>query len=814
MTTHNDLTYGWEIEGFGTYYEWALGRALRLSYVSMPSAAGGDSIWAKGMVGFPKTVSTTSEVLIGSTTQSTLQIMIGHFDKTDQPGEMYGRLALRYLWQSRPVVVAWQTVAMGAGDTDLYIKEVAGEEAIVAGDLIYLGREVMVVNSVSGSSPNIILDVARGALGSDAVAHDLADIEIFKSNSVNLDRRVCFVEYDNRNDTEVVRWRGVIEDIEMADDTLVLCVTCRSMGGIISKRRIVKDRWEGVVGVRRMSTVSNSSGDAELFVTVPSREGETVVDYKPLYPDVPPGFIPGTERYADLGITGIKAMCIEVDGQAIAIRASEVTTLTPGYRAGYQHALENGFARQIDGGEFKAEYESKDFKAAEILVVDADSPLSLFRDANGTKSDHPAIVILCILTSTGTAVWPTGGSHTVGINGDYDWLPKPFGRAVPIDWIDETAFDLLQREYPTAGLRARAAYIGAGKFKSDGSTMDMLADFAQAMGCFLYEDGEARISIKRLADPGFGRTDHTVTAATLAARKNQGEGQAKTTHTPIYQIAMEVAQKGPKGEPGHMVYAGGLNQARVSRALYFAVKDKLDSTLIYGDPELARLNGVERQQLVDAFRWRYAYLVDNLPQYRGRLVEGSDRVVAGEFINLSHPYYFNNSDMVRGFTSHRCLVLDAKWEPDTGTQEVVIADFTPASGANTLITPSWRVQSVTSSTQFVLADDYFKPSGDRAKFVAGATYLVTLWTADGQLRSSSGAGATRYASTFNSGTGAVVLVGAFTNGGGSITPAVGDIIRVANYDSAVGWQAQGYTWLGDSNMELGAANISAGRWDV
>jgi len=814
VSTENDLVYGWEIEGFGTYAEHILGQALRLSYVAMNGAVGGDSTYAQGLVGLPKTVSTTCEVLIGSTTQSTMQILIGHFDKLDISGVRYAQAALAYLWQSRPVAVAIQSSGIDDNDVTLIVRTIAGESMIVAGDIIFLGREVMVVTNVAGAAPTLVLTVNRGAFGSRAVAHDMLDIQVFKGNSVKLDRLVQFWEYDTREDEESVRWRGVIEDVEMAEDTMVLAVTCRSMGGVLSKRRVAKDRWEGMVGVRRLSSRGNSSGDAQLFVRPPTRDGETVVNYKPLYPDVPPGFLPGTEQFADFGVTGIKAICLEIDGHAVAVRASEVTSLAVGYRASYQHALEPGFARQIDLGEFKVEYENKDYKACEILVVNADSPLCLFKNGSGVASDHPADVMLCILTSTGTATWPTGGSHTVGVGGDYDWLPGPFGRSVPMDWIDRTAFERLRLEYPTAGLRMRAAYIGAGKFKGDGSTMDMLADIAQAMGCFLYEDSQARISIKRLADPGFGNTDHTVTASTLAARENQGDGQAKTTHNPIYAIELQVAQSGPKGEPGHMVYAGGLEQDRVERYLYHAVKDKLDSTLIFGDPELARLNGIERQQLADAMRWRYNYLVDNLPQYRGRLVEGSVRVVAGEFVNLSHPYYFDNATMTRGIISHRCLVLDAKWEPDSGTQEVVIADFTPASGADTLITPAWRVEAVSSSTSFTLDDDYFKPGGgDRARFVTGATYLVTLWTADGQLRSSAGAGATRYATAFSGG-GVVTLSGAFTNGGGSITPAVGDIIRVANYDSATGWQALSYTWLGDAAMTLGAANDPAGRWDV
>lgn len=806
MTTTNHLVYGWEIEGLGTYAESdaSFGHFLRLSTETLYEVAV-NRLYVRGLADLPSKISTTCEVLKGSTTQSTMQILIDRLDLADQTQSRYSRAALSFFWGARPKPVARLQTSWTAASTSEVVDIIAGETVPAAGDIIYINREAIALTNVTGSGATRTLTMVRGQFGTDAEPHDLEDPDIFLSNPVKLDRRVTLYEYNVRTDTETVRWRGVVEGIDLSDETQVLCVTCRDLLGTISKRRVARERWEGEVSISKPIPATGGEG-LSISIRPLTRDDTKVVDYKPFYPRIDAGFLNGTDQYTTLGFD-IDAIALEIDGNAIATQVSAPFVPAAGFANKYCHwdGL-GGACRQIDGQNIDIDASSKTMKAAEILVCDKDSPLCYFKDDAANPVDHPAYIILNILTSTGTATW-TGGVHDVGDNGDYDWLPGSWGLGIPYTWIDQDAFVLLATQWPTSNLRARSGYIGGGG--DNGSAWDLLSDLAQAMNCYLYMDDQARISIRRLADPGAGNTDHTLDEGDIAWAENEGDEQGMTEQKPIYAISLECCQRGPGGDPAQIVDAGIIGQKWLGRYRFHAVRDKLDSTRIYGDPVDHRL-GRDVMTLATVFKWRYAYAVDRLPQYRIRLVHGSDLVMPGQWITLSHPYIFDNETLTRGITAHRCLVLEGDWDIATGAQELVIVDFQPVTGASTLLSPSWQVSAVSSATSFTISAIRFSETADRDSFVTGSTYKLHLWTADGQLRSTV---ASAYASAFNSGTGVVTLFAAFSNGA-SVTPAAGDVVRLADYDNATGWQTLDYTWLGDSAMLLGAANDNAGRWDV
>ncbi len=805
MTTTNQLIYGWEIEGLGTFAEYDLAQSLRISTENLIEVVGGTITYTRGLADLPTKISTTCEVLKGSTTQSTMQILIDRLDLPDQTTQRYSRAALSFFWGARPKPVARIQSTITAGATSATVDIIAGETVPAAGDIIYINREAIALDGVSGSGATRTLTMARGQFGTDAEAHDLEDPGIFLARPVKLDRKVTLYEYNVRTDTETVRWRGVVEGIDLSDETQVLCVTCRDLLGTISKRRVARERWEGEVSISKPTPATGGEG-LNISIRPLTRDDTKIVDYKPFYPDVDAGFLNGTDQYTTLGFN-IDAIALEIDGNAIATQVSAPIVPAAGFANKYNHwTLLGGACRQIDGQNIDIDAASKTMKAAEILVCDADSPLCYFADDAANPVDHPAYIILNILTSTGSSTW-VGGTHTVGTNGDHDWLPGSWGLGIPVAWVDTAAFIDLTQKWPTSNLRARSGYIGGGG--DNGSAWDLLSDLAQSMNCYLYMDDQARISIRRLADPGTGNTDRTLDAGDIAWAENEGDAQGMTEQKPIYAISLECCQRGPGGDPAQIIDAGVIGQKWLGRYRFHAVRDKLDSTRIYGDPVEHRL-GRDVQSLASVFKWRYTYAVDRLPQYRIRLVHGSDLVMPGQWITLSHPYIFDNETLTRGITAHRCLVLEGNWDIATGAQELVIVDIQPVTGASTLLSPAWQVSAVTSSTSFTLSDTHFEDGGERASFVAGSTYRLHLWTADGQLRSTV---ATAYASAFNSGTGVVTLFAAFNNGG-AVTPAVGDVVRLADYDNSAGWQAQDYTFLGDASMQLGAANDNAGRWDV
>lgn len=804
MTTQSARIYGWEIEGFGAWAQTdaGAGQRLRLSHEALYEVDT-DKVYALGLADLPQRIPTTARVLEGHTTQSTMQIMIGDIDRTDSTGVRYGRLAARFFWKVRPVAVARLSVAMDGATTSVTIDLIAGETVPAVADLIYIGREVMVVTAASGAGGSRTLTVIRGQLATTAEAHELDDAEVFLENPVKQDRRVTLYEYDTATDTETARWRGVVESAEVSDETMIVCVTCRDIMSSLSKRKVAESRWERSVQVSRRDVAG--VGLDLLMVFDAEGAGGGVVPWAPFYPDMPDGFVPGTARYSGLGVVS-KGIAVEIEGECVVMRALSVSLPEPGFARLYRHGVIDGLAREVSGGRIEADPEPKAMKAREVLVMDADSPLCLFKDDGAGASDHPAIIMLNIMTSSGTATWANGGSHTAGTNGDYDWLPGHWGLGLPVEWIDTAAFLRLTREYPTSTLRARAGYIGGGQDGAGKGALDLLGDLAQAMCAYLYVTPTAQISIRRLADPGYANTDATIDADDIAWAANEGDGQGETPEPPVYAIELEVGAQGPGGKPARVITAGFIGQRAVTRYRYHAKKDTVTSTHIYGDPQTYEVTGREIQLIAELYRWRYAYSIDHLPTYRLRLVQGAPLVAAGQWATVDHPSFLDNATFGRGFSGHRCLILEHSWDVREGTQEIVIVDVSPVTGATSLISPSWRISSVSSATQFVL-DNVHYSNGDRAFFEAGR--VVGLWTGDGQLRSTV---LLAFALTYNPVTGAVEMEDVFEDGGGTVTPAAGNFLRLGPYDRQdADWQVR-YTFLGDSAMEVdGAPNV---RWDI
>jgi hypothetical protein len=281
-----------------------------------------------------------------------------------------------------------------------------------------------------------------------------------------------------------------------------------------------------------------------------------------------------------------------------------------------------------------------------------------------------------------------------------------------------------------------------------------------------------------------------------------------TDQKPVYSVALECAAQGPGGKAGMIIDARKIGQRALSRYRFHAVEDKLDSTLIYGDPEQHTLRGEEIGRIAALFRWRYAYCLDRLPQYRLRLVQGAPIVAAGQWVTLSHTYFLDNADFSRGFTAHRCLILEHTWDLREGTQEVVVVDVSPVTGASSLLSPSWRIATVTSATVFTLDTEYFDPVGDLRWFDVGAAYEYQLWTEDGVLRSTV---ASRYALSL---VGVTVTLSAAWSDGGAVTPVIGNIVRMVEYPTAPLDWVDVWTWLGDVDMRVDGGSIANVRWDV
>jgi hypothetical protein len=798
VSTQNRKVYGFEVEGLGNAALHLGGYQFRVA--TDGAVFDGTKAYSRSLAEFPKKISTTCEPLQGHTRISTMEMRVDRLDLGDiNPATRHGHMLLEYFWRARVQPIGYIGSTIAVGDTSFVVKMSVGEPLPVVGDLLYIGREVMYVSAVGGTADLATVTVTRGILATDAQVHETDDGEVFLQNPLRIDRRVTLYEYDTHAGTETVRWRGVVEAVELDDMTSVLTIKCIDILGWLAKRKCGRDRFEGTARVRR--SIFSGIPEPILWGEV-IENGPRLYDYRPQYCAVDDGYLPGSARNGDLGVSNL-AYAVEIDGVAVGVPANPATQ-DPNFSFLWRWGVRGGGMLEVSGARVDADPGTKDVKAVEVIPLDADSPLAWCRDSNEALTDHPALVALNVLVSTGTTL--RDGDHTAGDNGLYDWLPGRWGAGIPAAWVDMAAFEDLAQGYPTQGARGRAGYLGGGELKS---YTDVIADLLQAIGAYFYLTTDGKISARLLADPGPGSTDATLDASALSGAANEGDAQGVENVTPVVEIEIETAQRGPGGKAAYVVSGQVMGQRNLTRYKYRAKTDKIESAKIYGDPVTHSLTLDEQEVVASLFRQRYRYTQDVLPRYRVTTAVGTPQIAAGQWVTLSHPYLYDGRTMRRGIEGARCLVLEAGWSPETDQTELVVVDWSPASRATTTLAPAWRVGTVTSGVVFELEADYFSPN-DLAYMLLGSSAKLMLWTRDGQLRSTHG-GAWAYSLVGTT----LYLDDYFQDDKGDTDPQEGDIIRLAPYDDAVDdWKDVPYTWLADSAGKLGAADDDGSRWDV
>ncbi len=788
---------GFGISGFGTAGVHLSGNFIRLSTASF-NAVSGTRRYVSQLESWPRRIRTEVEPLDGLTTQGTISFLLTDLDRPtrDNFPRNYGKLALEFFWGTRSQAIATLSVDVNASTTTFNVESLAGAAPAGAGDILFIGREVFYVEAVGGAAPNLVLVVTRGVLESVADVHDSRDPLVYRANQLNIDREVVVYDYDHATDTETARFRGVVENFELASDLKSINVSCRDVLGRIADRTLGVNRWVDKVEVKGYP---NEIVDRRSYWILTNK---TPVPYRPLY----------AEDDGTVGTFGVgKVIVAEIDGHAVVISASNDTgPLDESWKFTHEPRGFNSGAA-LDGRMIDADNRGKTYTIREILISDKNSPFSLYKDGDEVPTDHPANLIRNILMSTGSATWPAGGAHTVGINGDYDWLPAPWGLSIDSDLIDQDSFDFHVERFPTRDLRYRNFWLGAGDELPKAT--ETLFDLAQACSSYLFVDAFGRIGIRHLRDPGPKGVDVTIGADDILwvrGAANEAESAPLTVES-VYAIRMELAAQGPGGKPAQVLLASNLEEMPLSRLKYLAKEDKIESTVVYGDPETHTVSDNTIIRIGAAFRSRFAYTQNRLPVYdlETSLAAGAPFITAGMWASVSHPAFID-LDYTRGIVNHRCLVLSADWDPEKLTQKIRIVDWSPASTFTTIIASSWQIGSVSSDTVFNLETDIFTDSQDTTfwKNAADGDYRLALWSADGLLRSDNGPEGTLAGIT-------VTLAGAFTLSAAPVTPLIGDVVRIFTYEAASDWVVEEvYSYLGDGAGKVDSGTVAAGEWAI
>ena len=696
----------------------------------------------------------------------------------------YGAALLSFLYQADPEPVATLAADLSDSATTVNVTTELLRSYPATPFTVYVGREAIVVGVVTGTPA--FASMQRGAFGTVAAAHGSSafdDRAIYTVNPIVVSREVLVYELDIDADTETLVWRGMLDPPEGLGNGLasVQC-TARDAFAMLADAEIGYDR------VRFTGAIAKSQV-GEMFP----------VDPGGVYVKAPPYAVWRPRPFARDSLNRIRVPMM-VDGTAVlalagaAVSSSSVSN--PPLLTSWSTIESAANASAGYTPMHRTSIESQDKKSVsfrEVLLADPDNPYSLVRDASGAVSGHPFDIVLNLILSTGSATWDTyAGGHTVGDNGDYDWLPACWGRAVPEAFVDVAGIELLRDSFHFKDLDASNFIIG---HEDENPTVkEIITRLLHPLFVFPGVTDTGKITLYSLLPTQSSVA--TITPADLAQRS------AEQPWSSFERIARAIVQVG-RTYPGDKYRRTiedtefvGITQNRYP----FGVRPLDIMADHYGAPGGVGTGTIDALSTLNYLRWRACNA--RLSEYILYLLPTFDRIPGGSLVTVTYPALVGD-DGERGSVVDRvCLVLEARHHPRTFVQTLRVLDLYPLTRADKVTAPAWEISAVTSNTRFTVSDTRYT-GGDRALWLPTARYL--LFDRTGALRSTDG-----YATSSGIVAGAVTLAGAWAASGSPLTPAVGDIVRIASYNNALQWTDKAY--IGDSNAQLGSANDDAHRW--
>ncbi len=781
-------TFGLEIAGLG---DTATGLPIRLSPDAVTLAG---SLYAPVLANWPDIVSNEIDILEGTTSQSTISMVVGGLDNTT-----YGPQLRRFLTTSRPLPVYKLKTAVTSASLTWNVLLEPGETAPALNTTLFLEREaarVTAIAAVAGREYN--LTVTRGLYGTTSVSHGIGsfdDGQIFDQNMIVTGRETALYELAYDTPAETLVWEGFLE-LPSSDSLVEIVLPMRDNWASTASRKFGKDRAEGL-GVFSLAEESRQPviargawGSVGVDFILPNDPARLLAEDDRLHVMYKGWILPAqtVKRGVDRSNNTRRYMINPTDhdnvnGSYVAANDTDLTgDELPTHYGGYNDG-------PIPPG-----------LVVEVLLSDADNPYVHFADSAGVASDHPLDVLRCLLVSTGEATWSSGGARVVGSNGSYDWLPSPWGLGIDDGRIDHTGIDSLKASALYSGLRMSNMILG---LDGEDEVSDVITKICKSCFMFPTTASDGKLTFATITDPGGTGTIATVVESDLWM---DPPVQLASRFTPVSTVKIDMANRGATEKPDQEMTQLDFAERNDRRYPHLTSDDDIDCGWFGFAGGLSGIDDNSLTKLLGLFSIRWALQNGPLPEYRFRVKPGFTKLNPGAVIEFSCSNLFNE-DGDRDVTSHRCIVAESAFSLEDFTQELTVIDLFPLTRADGDIAPAWKISAVTDSTHFQI-EHFAYSAEDWTRFTSFALpEEIELYDRYGVLKTTGPTTVTSFIAPN------VVLAVAWSDGA-PVTPIVGDVIRIPKWDDATAPQKLLWAWNADSNGELGAGNDEPDRWGI
>lgn len=632
------------------------------------------------------------------------------------------------------------------GVGELYFEKYRGENQVAPGDLLYWGREVVQVVSVTEYDPSPVpskptintgLYVRRGACGSEQETHrntDFDDVLLYAKNPIVLSRDVEIYLLNLDTMTEQLVWTGILEAPTATKSWGGFQFTARgtlaqaaeispgSQRAYFSWDTNKKDSFNNPRATHLRPTPIKQIPDAGGSWNMIVAHGNAI---RPVYLELIPGLVGGLYNYYVSKLWG------PIMGTVVDRKVEQ------------------------DGG---------DAVSMREILVGKRGMTHFYNDGGEEYLLHPFQVIRCLLCSR----------YGDNKNGYYDVLPEGWGLGIPDSLIDHDSIDqLLEPElgyWYLASLSMDNLIIG----NNDDKMRVIIDRILKPIMCYITFTADNKITIKHFVDPGPDESfiDLTVTSDDVSMM----ESQNMVRFDPIREVRMKINRRGLTNKYGGEIVSTSLRRQVGSRFKSHATTEEIEA-LDYGNSSLvssSMFEDIVYRALQAVVKIRYLLANQALHAFSMSIIHDTN-AQPGMIARITHPAIFNPNTGENGITNARCFIERVGRDGHTKEQSIDFINVGATHEQEETVAPAWEIESVVMGV-ITIKNDRFS-SNDRAKLKNG--YEVTIMSKSGvQYIDAQGTYGKR-TMTNSPGDSTLSLSSAFSS-----TPSAGDIIVLAAYSTS------------------------------